>query len=62
MALLWGGTCVVGSGGVWYPYSYRYAYSDPGYASVWYYGESAGAYYPYVPVCPEGFVPIAPAY
>ena len=50
------------SGGVWYPYSYPYAYSNPGYASVWYYCESARAYYPYVPVCPEGFVPIAPAY
>jgi len=48
------------SSGVWYPSSYPYAYSNG--SSVWYYCESAGAYYPYVPVCPEGFVPIAPAY
>jgi hypothetical protein len=58
------------SGGVWYPYAYpytyTYAYPAPVYATtVSYYCASAGAYYPYVDVCPEGWVLVTqyvPAY
>jgi hypothetical protein len=46
-----------------YPY-YPPAYSQPAVAyappppSYWYYCQSAGAYYPYVSGCPEGWVPV----
>jgi len=39
---------------------YSYAYPPPAYANVWYYCASVGAYYPYVQVCPEGWVPVTP--
>ena len=40
-----------------------YAYPAPVYAApppptYWYYCRSAGAYYPYVPSCPEPWVPV----
>ena len=49
-----------------YPYGFAY---DPGYAaappeysepapSYWYYCQSAGAYYPDAPACPEPWVPV----
>lgn len=45
-------------GGIWYPW---YAYAAPVYANSWYYYcPSAGAYYPYVTVCPEPWVLVAP--
>lgn len=55
-----------------YPYAYPYAYDSavvtaPAYnmpppAPIWYYCESAGAYYPYVASCAEGWrqVPATP--
>ncbi|GAB2594308.1 hypothetical protein GCM10027034_29370 [Ramlibacter solisilvae] len=63
MAAVWWG-----SNGGWYPYAYPYpSYSytyvypaAPAYANVWYYCASVGVYYPYVQVCPEGWVPVAP--
>ncbi len=59
-------------GGVFAPvYAYPapvYAYPAPAYVApptyappppaYWYYCRSAGAYYPYVPSCPEGWVPV----
>ena len=51
----------------WYtPYAYVPAYVDPPqvYAqpapSYWYYCPSAGAYYPYVSSCPEGWLQVVP--
>jgi hypothetical protein len=40
------------------------AASAPPPAQYWYYCDSAGGYYPYVPVCPSGWrpVPATPAY
>jgi hypothetical protein len=39
-----------------------YAYPAPVYAAptptYWYFCRSAGAYYPYVPTCPEPWVPV----
>jgi hypothetical protein len=37
-----------------------YAYTPPP-PSYWYYCPSAGAYYPYVSSCPEGWVPVPAA-
>jgi hypothetical protein len=42
-----------------------YAYPVPDYApppppTYWYYCRSLGAYYPYVPNCPEPWVPVLP--
>lgn len=65
-------------GGVWYFYPQPiYPYPDPYIPPVvtiqqpapptqgpyWYYCDSAGAYYPYVPICPSGWrmVPASPA-
>jgi len=39
-----------------YPYPY-YDGTAP-YPDYWYYCQSAGAYYPYVGTCPEGWVPV----
>jgi hypothetical protein len=47
------------AGGFWYPW-YAYAYPSTVYTNTWYYCASAGAYYPYVTVCPEGWVLVAP--
>ena len=43
----------------WYGYSDPY---DPSAAAAgyWYYCGSAGAYYPYVATCPEGWTPVTP--
>lgn len=47
-------------GGIWYPWP-QYAAAAPAYANVWYYCQSAGAYYPYVTTCPENWVAVVPA-
>ena len=44
----------VGDG--WYDYP-NATYPNPQY---WYYCPSAGAYYPYVSACPEGWTPVVP--
>ena len=45
-----------------YPAAPVYAYPAPVYAppppTYWYYCRSLGAYYPYVPNCPEPWVPV----
>jgi len=45
---------VVGNGWYYYPNA---TYPYPQY---WYYCASAGAYYPYVSACPEGWTPVVP--
>ncbi len=37
------------------PYYYPPVYARPAPPSYWYYCASSGAYYPYVPYCPEGW-------
>lgn len=37
-----------------------YPYAEPAVAQYWYYCGSAGAYYPYVAECPEGWQPVVP--
>jgi hypothetical protein len=44
----------VGDGWYYYPNA---TYPNPQY---WYYCPSAGAYYPYVSACPEGWTPVVP--
>lgn len=51
------------AGGIWYPwdaYGAPYAAYGPAYGEVWYFCGSAGAYYPYVTYCPEGWVLVTP--
>ena len=49
---------------VWWGPSVAYssppAYVNPGSNGYWYYCQSARAYYPYVPTCPEAWVPVLP--
>jgi len=53
------------AGEVWYPWpqyvAVAPAYIAPAYTNVWYYCQSAGAYYPDVTDCPEGWLPVVPA-
>jgi hypothetical protein len=46
----------------WSGYVYGPAWPPPAYVppTYWYYCASAGAYYPYVPSCPEGWITVAP--
>jgi hypothetical protein len=37
-----------------------YPYPEPAAPQYWYYCDSAGAYYPYVAECPEGWQPVVP--
>jgi hypothetical protein len=49
---------------VWWGPSVAYSsppvYVNPGSNGYWYYCQSARAYYPYVPTCPEAWVPVLP--
>ena len=39
---------------------YSYVVPAPTYVNMWFYCASVGRYYPYVQVCPEGWVPVQP--
>ncbi len=63
------GLGVLATAPFWYPPAYAYpvypvypapvpTYATPAPPATWYYCRSAGAYYPYVPSCPEAWVQV----